>query len=216
VFTFTIVLVPSAAWWAFAKAPPDIKMLTGFLASASTLWLAGSLDWYYHFAAAGGTVPQPAGTWVALFLCAYVLAGVGTYRTLRRAISLHRAALSGSIVGAAGIAFGAAVAGHGFEQGLNGQSAVAVLQALGGVAVLTLLASAALASRTTLPLSVLLFGLGQVLITTGFVIYSYDAVGPPPLDVRWPQVAWLGAVVVSILTAAVVGLGVDRPIRLTR
>jgi signal transduction histidine kinase len=82
--------------------------------------------------------------------------------------------------------------------------------------VLTLLASAALASRTTLPLSVLLFGLGQVFITIGFVVYSYDAVGSPPLEVRWPQVAWLGAVVVSILTAAVVALGVDRPIPLTR
>jgi signal transduction histidine kinase len=216
VFALTVPLVPVAAWWAFARAPAELRVLIGFLAGAATLWLAGSLDWYRHFVETGGNVPPPAGRWVVVFLCAYAVAGVGVYLTLRRAISLRRAALSGSIVGAAGIALGAAVAGRGFEAGVTGQSVVTVVQALAGVAVLTLLASAALASRPGLPLSIVVFGAGQALLTIGHILYSYDAVGSPALELRWPQIAWYAGVVCSILAACVIALGVDRPVRLTR
>jgi signal transduction histidine kinase len=215
IWALTIPLVPAAAWWAFARAPADLRVLVGFLAAAATLWLAGSLDWYYHFVAAGGVVPSPAGRWVAVFLCAYVVAGIGVYLTLRGAISLRRAALGSSIVGAAGIAVGAAVAGRGFEAGVTAESAVTVVQALAGVAVVTLLVSAALASRSGLPLSIAVFGAGQALLTLGHVVFSVDAVGSPALELRWPQVAWQAGVVCSILAACVIALGADRPVRFT-
>jgi signal transduction histidine kinase len=205
-----------AAWWAFVRAPADLRVLTGFLAGAATLWLVGSLDWYRNFLAGGGTVPPPAGRWFVVFLCAYAVAGLGVYLTLRRAISLRRTALSGSIVGAAGIALGAAIVGRGFEAGVTGQSVVTVVQALAGVAVLTLLASAALASGPGLPLSVVSFGAGQAMLTIGHIVYSFDAVGSPALELRWPQIAWHAGVVCSIFAGCVIALGVDRPVRLTR
>lgn len=215
-FTMTVPLVAPLAWWAFAKAGPELRVLCGFLAPAATLWLLGSLVWFYYFVEAGNKVPPPAGPWEVAFVAAYALAAAGLYAGMRRAISLRRAALDASVVSAAGIALGAALAGRELESGVTAQALVTFVRPLFGVLVLALLASAALGRWQGLPLSVVLVGVGQAFLTIGGVVYSYDAVHRQDVDLRWAQLGLLPGAVVSMLAAAVIILGIDRPVRLAR
>jgi hypothetical protein len=135
---------------------------------------------------------------------------------MRRAISLRRAALDASIVGAAGIALGAAVAGRQLEDGLSAQSLVTVVRPLFGVLVLALLVSAALGRWQGLPLSIVLIGIAQVFLTSGGIVYSYYAVEWQDVELRWAQLGLLPGAVVSMLAAAVIIMGIDRPVRLVK
>jgi hypothetical protein len=53
VFTMTVPLVAPLAWWAFTRAPAELRLLVGFIAAAATLWFIGSLVWFYYFVDAG-------------------------------------------------------------------------------------------------------------------------------------------------------------------
>lgn len=216
VFTMSIVLVPPLAWWTFFRAPPELRLLVVFLASAGTLWLLGSLIWFYYFVEAGNEVPPPAGPWEAVFAVAYSLALAGFYVATRQAISLRRTALDASVVGVAGIALGAALVGPELEKGLSADSLVTVVRPLFGVATLALIASAALARWHGLTLSVLLLGVAQVFLTVGGIVYSFDAVQPEDVDFRWAKVALLPGVVVAVLACLVIILAIDRPLRLAK
>src|SRR5919204_4212596 len=79
VFTMTIPLVVPAGWWAFVRAPEELRTCLCLLAGAATLWLIGSLGWYVYFVRAGNTVPAPAGPWEIAFATAYALAAGGLY-----------------------------------------------------------------------------------------------------------------------------------------
>jgi hypothetical protein len=216
VFTMTVPLVTPLAWWAFVKAPPDLRALAAFLAGAATLWLFGSLVWYYYFVTEGNRVPAPAGPWEIAFVAAYALALAGIYAAMRRAISLRGAALDASVIVAAGIALGAAVVGRGLEHGVTASSLVTVARPLFGVAIIVLVGSAALGQWQGLPLSLVLVAVAQVFLTVGGVVYTYDAVETPQVDLRWAELGLLPGAVVSMLAAGAIILGIDRPVRLAR
>jgi hypothetical protein len=77
-----------------------------------------------------------------------------------------------------------------------------------------LLVSAALGSWEGLPLSISLMGLGEVALTIGSLIYSFQAIQGEYVDDRWAGLGWAGGAALSILAASVIITGVDRPVRL--
>jgi signal transduction histidine kinase len=215
VFAFTVPLVPAVTWLAWRRAPDDLRSLVGFLLLAAILWAGGSLLWYALYLDTDHRVHR-AGPWMVPFALAYVLSVVGLSRVLWKTVALRHAALDASVVGAAGIALAAALAGHGLRQGVDAQSLATVAQALAGVAVLALVASAALGEWQGLRLSIVLFGLGQLAITGGHVVYSYGAVADRAVELRWPELAWFCGALLLLLAAGVIAAGGDRPVRVTR
>jgi hypothetical protein len=216
VFTMTIAMLPLVGWWAFVRAPRDLRVWSALVAGAATLWLLGSLAWYVEFVKAGNMAPAVDGLWEVAFAAAYALGAAGLYVILRGAISLWNAALDASVVVAAGCALGAAVAGHGLRGGFDTTSLVAVARPLFGVVILVLVASAALGAWNGLPLSILLIGLGQIFLTVGGIVYAFETVQRVDGDFRWSPVALLPGVLASLLAAIAIILRIDRPIRLAR
>jgi hypothetical protein len=216
VFTVTIAILPLVGWWAFVRAPRDLRLWAGLVAGAATLWLLGSLAWYVEFVKAGNMVPAVDGMWEVAFAAAYALAAAGLYTVLRGAISLRHAALDASIVVAAGSALGAAVAGHGLRSGLDTKLLVAVARPLFGVVMLALVISAALGKWDGLPLSIVLIGLGQIFLTVGGIVYGFETIQRVGGDFRWSPVALLPGALASLLAATVIILRIDRPIHLAR
>ena len=213
-FTAAIVTLPPFAWWAFARAPGELRSLFFLLGLAATFWLAGSLIWYGYFLSRGQKVPTPPGPWDAAFLLAYALALGAVFVGFRTVISLRRVALDASVLGAAALAFGAALIGHGLAHGVSAASLVPILRPLLGIVMIALIASAALGRWEGLPVSVALVGAGQVFLTVGSFVYAFQAVNSNYVNDRWANLGWFAGAALSLLAAGAVVLGVNGPVRL--
>jgi hypothetical protein len=67
IFSIAVFPVPFLGWWAYMRAPANLRRTWLFGAWAATLWLAGSLVWYAFFLANGSVVPTPPGIWDFFF-----------------------------------------------------------------------------------------------------------------------------------------------------
>lgn len=211
-FTLAMPVLPALAWWAYLRAPTDLRRFCGFMAAAASLWLVGSLVWYYNFAAAGYRDPPTPGPWDGVFVVAYSLAVAGVFYGLRDALPLRHAVLDASVAAVAGLALGAAIIGHELADGFSVGSLATLLRPLFGVVVLTLIASAAFGAWQGLPLSVVLFAAGQAVFTVGSFVYGY-AVEPGHVAGWWAELTWLIGTMGALLAATVIVLRVDRPVR---
>ena len=212
-FTVAVVTLPPFAWWAFARAPAELRSFLFLLGLAASFWLAGSLIWYGYFLANGQKVPSPPGLWDAAFLIAYALALGAVYVGFRRVISLRLVALDSSVLAAAALAFGAALVGHGLAKGISAASVVPILRPLLGIVMIALLASAALHRWEGLPVPVALVGTGQVFLTIGSFVYAFEAVQSDYINDRWADLGWFAGAIVSLLAASTVVLGINEPVR---
>ncbi len=215
-FSAFMLPVPGAVWWAYARAPSELRRLILLLAWAASLWLIGSLVWYGYYFAGGSAIPEPPGTWDVFFLLARLLVIAAVVEAMRSVISFRIAALDACVITAATVALGAAFISRGFEQGVSAAALVTLNRPILGIVTLMLLVAAALGSWQGLPLSISLMGLGEVALTAGSMIYSYQAIQGAYVDDRWAGLGWAGGAALSILAASVVILRIDRPVRLSR
>jgi hypothetical protein len=212
VFLFPL---PFVVWWAFRRAPPELRRLIRLLAWAATLWLVGSLVWYAYYFAGGSEVPEPPGTWDIFLVLARLLVIAAIVDAMRSLMSIRLAALDASVVCAATVALGAAFIARGLEGGVSTSALFTLNRPLLGIVTLMLIVSAALGSWQGLPLSIVLMALGEVALTIGSLIYSYQAINDEFVDDRWAGLAWAGGAVLSIVAASVIIARVDRPIRVS-
>jgi hypothetical protein len=213
-FNVLVLPVPFVVWWAYARATESLRRTVHLCAWAATLWLAGSLVWYGYFLAGGSVIPKPPGTWDAFFVAARLLVIVAIIVATRSFLSLRLAAFDACVIVAAGLAVGAAFAGRGLGDEVTAASLFTLNRPILGIVTLMLIVSAALGSWEGLPRSIALLGLGEVGITIGSLIYSYAAVHGAYVDNRWANLAWGSGAEISMLAAAVIILGIDRPVRL--
>lgn len=209
-FSVFMLPVPFVVWWAYTKAPPDLRLLILLLAWAATLWLVGSLVWYGFYFAAGSTIPEPPGPWDGPLVLARLLVIAAIVVAMRTLISFRIAILDAWVICTATIALGAAFVWHGLADEVSAASLFTLNRPLLGIVTLVLLASAALGSWQGLPLSIVLMGLGEVALTVGSLIYSYQAVQDAYVDDRWAGLAWATGAGLSILAASTIILGIDR------
>jgi hypothetical protein len=208
--------VPVVVWWAYARAPVELRRLVFVLGWAATFWLAGSIVWYGYYVADGNTVPSPPGTWDVFFVLARVLVIVAILDTMRSVISFRIAALDAAVISAAAFALGTAFIWRGMTHGATTASLVTLNRPLLGVVTLALIASAAVGSAGGLRKSLALMALGEVAITIGSLIYSFQAIDGAFVDDRWANLGWAGGAALSTLAAFVLILGVDRPLAIVR
>ena len=95
------------AWWAYARAPAQLRRPVLLLALGATMWLIGSVVWEAFYLAAGNKVPRPPGVWDAFFIAAQLLVIAALVVAMRSLISVRLATLDVVIVTAAGIALAA-------------------------------------------------------------------------------------------------------------
>lgn len=215
-FSVFMLPVPFVVWWAYMRAPPELRRLIHVLAWAATLWLVGSLVWYAYYFAGGSVVPEPPGTWDVFLVLARLLVIAAIVDAMRTLISFRMAALDASVISTATVALGAASAFHGLEGGVSVSSLFTLNRPLLGIVTLMLIVSAALGSWQGLPLSIVLMGLGEVALTIGSLIYSYQAIQDEFVDDRWAGLAWAGGAALSIIAASVIITGVDRSVQIAR
>jgi hypothetical protein len=208
--------VPIVVWWAYVRAPAELRRLVFTLGWASTFWLVGSVVWYGYYVAGGNTVPSPPGTWDVFFVLARVLVIVAILDTMRSVISFRIAALDAAVISAAAFALGTAFVWRGMAHGATTASLVTLNRPLLGVVTLALIASAAVGSAGGLRKSLALMALGEVAITIGSLIYSFQAIDGAFVDDRWANLGWAGGAALSTLAAFVLILGVDRPLAIVR
>ncbi|MGH3440803.1 MAG: hypothetical protein ACRDUY_01910 [Nitriliruptorales bacterium] len=132
---------------------------------------------------------------------------------MRSLISVRLATLDASIICAATVALIAAFVVHGLEAGVSASSLFTLNRPLLSIVTLVLIASAALGSWHGIPLSIALMALGEVALTIGSLIYSYQAIQNEFIDDRWAGLAWAGGAALSIIAASAIITGVDRPVR---
>src|SRR5580765_3196426 len=58
-----VLPVPLVGWWAYARAPENLRATFLLCAWAASLWLVGSLIWYGFFLADGSEIPPSPGVW---------------------------------------------------------------------------------------------------------------------------------------------------------
>jgi hypothetical protein len=211
-FSVFMLPVPFVAWWAYMRAPPQLRRLIYLLAWAATLWLVGSLVWYAYYFAGGSQVPEPPGTWDIFLVVARLLVIAAIIVAMRSLISFRIAALDASVICAATVAVGASFIAHGLKGGVSVASLFTLNRPLLGIVTLMLIVSAALGSLGGLPLSIVLLALGEVALTIGSLIYSYQAIQDEFVDDRWAGLAWAGGAAATIVAASVIIAGVDRPV----
>jgi hypothetical protein len=213
ILTAAVAVLAPLGWGAFAKAPPALRPMCSFLAPAATCWLVGTLVWDYYFITGDQETSPPLGPWDPIFVAAYGLAIAAVLVGMRTVISLRHAALDASVVVAAGIALGAV--GHGLENGISLDSLGTLVRPTLGIVMLTLIVSAAMGAWQGLPLSLVLFGIGQVCLTLGGLVYTFS-VENEQVDLRWTGIGIASGAACSIVAAGVIFLGIDRPVRLVR
>src|SRR5215210_7501292 len=196
--------VPFVVWWAYRRAPQDLRRLIHILAWAATLWLVGSLVWYAYYFTGDSQVPEPPGTWDIFLVLARLLVIAAIVDGMRSLMSVRIAALDASVVSAATIAVGAAFVARGLEGGVSTPALFTLNRPLLGIVTLMLIVSAAFGSWQGLPLSIVLMALGEVALTIGSLIYSYQAIRNDFVDDRWAGLAWAGGAVLSIIAASVI------------
>ena len=208
--------VPVVVWWAYARAPAELRRLVFTLGWAATFWLLGTVVWYGYYVAGGNTVPSPPGTWDVFFILARVLVIVAILDTMRSVISFRIAALDAAVISAVAFALGTAFVWRGMAHGATTASLVTLNRPLLGIVTLALIASAAIGSAGGLRKSLALMALGEVAITIGSLIYSFEAIDGAYVDDRWANLGWAGGAALSTLAASVLILGVDRPLAIVR
>ena len=208
--------VPVVVWWAYVRAPAELRRLVFTLGWAATFWLIGSVVWFGYYVAGGNTVPSPPGIWDVFFVLARVLVIVAILDTMRSVISFRIAALDAAVISAAAFALGTAFVWRGMAQGATTASLVTLNRPLLGIVTLALIASAAVGSTGGLRKSLALMALGEVAITIGSLVYSFEAIDGAYVDDRWANLGWAGGAALSILAAFVLILGVDRPVAVVR
>jgi hypothetical protein len=209
-FSVFMAPVPFVGWWAYLRAPPELRRFFLILAWAATFWLIGSLVWYFYYFAGGSTIPEPPGLWDGPLLIARLLVIAAVVVAMRSLISFRLAILDVWALCAATFAIGAAFVWRGLEDGVSAGSLVTLNRPLLGIVTLVLLTSAALGSWEGLPLSVVLVGFGEVGLTIGSLIYSFQAIGSGYVDDRWAGLAWAAGAGLATLAASTIILGVDR------
>jgi hypothetical protein len=212
ILTVAVGIVAVLGWGAFVRAPEPIRPMCSFLAPAATCWFVGTIVWDYDFIADGRSTSPPLGPWDPIFAAAYVLALAAVFVGMRTVISLRHAALDASVIVAAGLAL--AAVGHGLENGVSFDSLGTLVRPTLGIVMLTLIVSAALGAWQGLPLSLVLFGVGQVCLTLGGLVYTFSVVEDGSVDLRWTGIAIASGAAFSIVAAGVIVLGLDRPVRL--
>jgi hypothetical protein len=214
IFTGTMILVPPAVWWAYARAPAPLRQPVLLLALGATLWLIGSAVWEVFYLANGDKVPHPPGIWDAFFIAAQLLVIAALVIAMQRFISFRLATLDAVIVTAAGVALGAPFVRRGLEHGANPASVVTLNRPILSIVILMLITSAALRSWEGVPLSMAMLGLAEAILTVGNLVYAFEAVQNQYVDERWATLAWTGGAIAAVLAASTLILRVDRPLRL--
>jgi hypothetical protein len=214
ILTAGVTVLAPLGWGAFANAPEALRPMCAFLAPAATCWLVGTLVWDYYFVTGGQDTSPPLGPWDPIFALAYVLAIAAVLVGMRTVISLRHAALDASVVVAAGLALGAV--GHGLEKGISIDSLGTLVRPTLGIVMLTLILSAAMGAWQGLPLSLVLFGIGQACLTLGGLVYTFSVGDDGQVDLRWTGIGIVCGEAFSIVAAAVIFLGADRPVALAR
>ena len=214
VFSFLVVPVPAAAWWAYAMSQGQLRRPILLLASAATLWLLGALVWQGFDIANGNKVPAEPGVWDALFVTARLLVIAALVVALRSLISFRLAVLDAIVVIAAGLAIGAPFVHVGLEHGATAATVFTLNLPLLSIVTLMLVASAVLGSWEGIPRSLAMLGLAEIPLMVGNLIYGYKAVQETYDDDRWADLSWAAGAIMVMLAASVIVLGIDRPARL--
>jgi len=209
-FSVFMAPVPFVGWWAYLRAPSELRRFFLILAWAATFWMIGSIAWYGYYFAGGSTIPEPPGPWDVPLLVARLLVIAAIVVAMRSLISFRIAILDVWALCAATFALGAAFVWRGLEDGVSAGSLITLNRPILGIVTLVLLISAALGSWQGLPLSVILVGLGEVGLTIGSLIYSFQAIGGAYVDDRWAGLAWAVGAGLATLAASTIILGVDR------
>ena len=136
------------AWWAFLRAPREIRPIWGLLAAASTCWGIGSVGWTIEFEENGRRVPTPPTPWDVPFALALVLTVVAVVIAIRGSIRLGNAALDAVAVVCGTVAVGAAFAERGLGEGFALRTVAALDRPVVGLVTLGLIVSAALGHPT--------------------------------------------------------------------
>jgi hypothetical protein len=214
IFSIAVLPVPFVGWWAYMRAPANLRRTWLLGACAATLWLAGSLVWYAFFLADGSVVPTPPGLW-DIFFAGAQLCLIAAVIVSMRSFALARIAAADSVViASAGIALGAAFIGRGLETQVSPSTLTTLNRPLLGIVTLMLIAAAALGSWDGIPSSLVLFGLGEIGLIVGDLVYSYAAVQGNYDNDRWANLGWSAGAGLAMLAASTVILGIDRPLRL--
>jgi hypothetical protein len=208
--------VPVVVWWAYVRAPAELRRLVFILSWAATFWLVGTVVWFGYYVAGDNTVPSPPGTWDVFFVLARLLVIVAILDTMRSVISFRIAALDAAVISAAAFAVGTAFVWRGMAHGATTASLVTLNRPLLGIVTLALIVSAAVGSAGGLRKSLALMALGEVAITIGSLVYSFQAIDGAYVDDRWANLGWAGGAALSTLAAFVLILGVDRPLAIVR
>ena len=214
IFSVVVFPVPFLAWWAYARSPRELRSMWLLGAWAATSWFVGSLVWYAFFLANGSVVPTPPGWWDVFFAGAQLLLIAAVASAMRSFALMRIAALDACVITSAGIALGAAFVGRGLENNVSVVTLVPLNRPILGIVTLMLIAAAALGSWDGLPRSLALFGLGEIGLIVGSLIYSYAAVQGHFTDDRWANLGWTAGAELSMLAAATIILGIDRPLQL--
>jgi hypothetical protein len=209
-FSVFMAPVPFVGWWAYLRAPHELRRFFLILAWAATFWMIGSVAWYGYYFAGGSTIPEPPGLWDGPLLVARLLVIAAIVVAMRSLISFRIAILDVWALCAATFALGAAFIWRGLEDGVSAGSLITLNRPILGIVTLVLLTSAALGSWQGLPLSVVLVGLGEVGLTIGSLVYSFQAIGGAYVDDRWAGLGWATGAGLATLAASTIILGVDR------
>ena len=212
-FTAVMAPVPFAVWWAYARAPRELRLPVRLLAWAATLWLCGSLVWEGFYLADGHLVPQPPGAWDGFFVLAQLLVIAALVIALRLFISMRMAASDAVVVVVAGIVLAAPFVRHGLSHGVTAASLFTLNRPILSIVILMVVLSAALGSAEGLPRSLAMLGLAEVGLTAGTLVYAYAAVQETYRSVRWADLGWEAGALMAMLAASVLVLGIDRPVR---
>ena len=210
-----VLPIPLLACWAYVRSPARLRRPLLLFALAAIIWVAGSAVWYGYFFSAGGKVPEPPGPADSFFFLARLLILAGLVAALKSAVSFRIAALDAAVIVSAGLALGAAFVGNSLKEGLSESTLITLNGPILGIVTLMVIVSAAFGSMEGLPRSFALLGAGTAALTTGSLIYSFQAVRHAYGDDRWAGLAWVFGAVLVILAASLIILRLDRPVRIS-
>lgn len=214
IFSVAVFPVPFLGWWAYMRAPANLRRTWLLCAWAATLWLAGSLVWYAFFLAGGSVVPTPPGLWDFFFAGAQLCLISAVIVSMRSFAVARIAAADSVVIASAGLALGAAFIGRGLEGQISASTITTLNRPLLGIVTLMLIAAAALGSWDGIPSSLVLLGLGEVGLIVGDLIYSYAAVQGNYDNDRWANLGWSAGAGLCMLAGSTIILNIDRPLRL--
>jgi hypothetical protein len=214
VFIVVMAPLPFVVWWAYRRAPDELRRPLLLLATAATLWLFGSVVWQGFYVAAGNKVPHSPGIWDAFFVTARLLVILALVVAMRSLIRFGLAALDTLVLVATGLALSAPFVHHGLGGGLTPAAVFTLNRPILSIATVMLILSAALGSWEGVPRSLAMLGLAELPLMLGNLIYSYQAAQGTYVDDRWANLAWGAGALLAMLAAAVIILGIDRRIRL--